>query len=270
MRILYKQKSEKSNFSLEIKGCTLKEIEIKNDYKKTTLKNHSHNEFEVHIIVSGMQCYETAEAKYDVKEGEFIIIPPGVKHRVADATDNMQKFSVIFSYDEKICDGVYYGILPGLVAEGLDFIRNESYQKRPFGQMLVENRVFEILVLLMREAGYKNEETEAREEDDGGIELARRFIADNIEHNLSVGDVAAYCHISTRQLARNFLQAEGVSPAKYINRVKMEEIIKYLKQTDLSLKQISERFSYSSEFYFNAAFKKYSGMPPLAYRNMFR
>lgn len=270
MKILYKQTTQKSDFNLGIRDCTLKEISLSNDYKKTTLKTHSHNEYEIHIIASGMQCYEICGAAYNVKKGEFIIIPPGVKHRVADTTANMQKFSVMFSADEAICETVYYGKLPESVVEGLEFIRNERYQKRLFGQVLLENRAFEILVLLMREAGYKEERAEVQEAEDDGLELAKKFITDNIEHSLSVSDVAAYCHISTRQLTRNFLQSEDVSPAKYINSVKMQEIIKCLKQTDLSLKQISDKFSYSSEFYFNAAFKKYSGMPPLAYRNMFR
>lgn len=50
----------------------------------------------------------------------------------------------------------------------------------------------------------------------------------------------------------------------------MEKIGECIKNSDLSLQQISERFSYNNEYYFNRAFKKYFGVPPFAYRKMFR
>lgn len=58
---------------------------------------------------------------------------------------------------------------------------------------------------------------------DNRFVIASKFILDNIERNLSVADVAFYCHLSPRQLTRIFLDAEGVSPAKYINGKKWKK-----------------------------------------------
>ena len=38
------------------------------------------------------------------------------------------------------------------------------------------------------------------------MDLAKKFISDNIERNLSVSVVASYCHMSERQLSRIFLE----------------------------------------------------------------
>ena len=105
---------------------------------------------------------------------------------------------------------------------------------------------------------------------DARFEMVKKFISDNVEQNLSVADVASYCHLSARQLTRIFLDKEGISPAKYINSERMKKIGECIKNSDLTLQQISDRFSYNNEYYFNASFKKYFGVPPLTYRKMFR
>lgn len=74
-----------------------------------------------------------------------------------------------------------------------------------FPFLLIENRIFEILILLLRVIGYK-ENIVKPENDSVGyhLGLAKKFISDNIENDLSVSDVADYCHISARQLSRIF------------------------------------------------------------------
>lgn len=264
MKILYKQNAE----IFGLKNIYLKELNFKNDYKKATLKYHYHKDYEVHIVLSGKQSYEISGALYEVEQGEFILIPPETRHCMMSASEDLFKYSVTFGA-QSIADVMqYHGEIKGEVSEGINFILSELKHKTALSGLLIQNRVFEIITLLLRQAGHHEKNGSEKPSDNEKNRIARKFIQDNIEQNLSVKDVALYCHLSERQLTRNFIAEDGISPAKYIQNEKMKCVSEYVKNSDLSLKQISEKFSFNNEYYFNTAFKKHFGMPPLAYRKM--
>lgn len=275
MKILYKQNStdkENSNLlELKINNCYFKEIIQKRDYKIMTSKLHWHDVYEIHMIVRGEQYYEIDGVSYALNRNEFIIISPKTKHRVVFTSGNLIKYSITFNAGDILEKSLYRGEINRSIINSIEFIAEEFKQKKSSSSLLIKNRVFEILILLLRICGYK-ERTVRSEKNPGDYQLglAKKYISDNIEQGLSVADVADYCHISPRQLSRVFIRADGISPANYIRSEKMKKVSEYLKNSDLSLKQISEKFSFSDEYYFNSSFKKFFGIPPLAYRKMYQ
>lgn len=276
MKILYRQNSKidgkTGSSSIDVQNCYLKEITFKSDYKKTTLKSHCHTEYELHMVFCGKQCYEVGDVTYEVHENEFILIPPKLMHRMVFASENLHKYSITFNSNDILGDLCYHGIIPQTIINSINFIAEEYIKKMPSAPLIIENRVLEVLILLYRTIRRETTMSSDTEIDvtDNRFVIASKFISDNIEQNLSVSDVAFFCHLSTRQLTRIFLDAEGVSPAKYINNMKMKKIGECIKNSDLSLQQISEHFSYNNVYYFNTAFKKHFGMTPFTYRKMFR
>ncbi len=275
MKILYRQNHKngtKTDLSAHnIKNSYLKEITFKSDYKKTTRKCHCHTEYELHLIFCGKQCYEVGDITYEVHENEFILIPPKTMHRMVFASENLHKYSITFDSAEILGVLCYHGKMTEAIINSIRFISEEFRKKMPSTPLIIENRVLEVLILLFRIIGCEKTTSDVEiKAADNRFVMAKKFISDNIEQNLSVADVAFYCHLSTRQLTRIFLDTEGVSPAKYINNIKMKKIGECIKNSDLSLQQISEQFSYNNEYYFNTAFKKHFGMPPFAYKKMFR
>lgn len=272
MKILYAQSLSENDLPEDygIKNCYLREINLKNDDAKIQLKEHYHKEYEIHIAICGTQHYKVDNEKYEIKENEFIIIPPSVSHRIVSTTENMTRYSIFFSTDKSVLNSIYCGSISESIADDLQFISKEYDKNLLFSQKMIENRVFEMIMLILRIAGCKEKQIIPKvHQKDSLIEFAKRFIKENIKQNLSVADVAAYSHISTRQFARRFFDAEGVTPSKYINDEKMKAISDYIQNTNLPLCQISEIFSYSNEFYFSSAFKKYFGSSPSVYRKMF-
>ena len=58
--------------------------------------------------------------------------------------------------------------------------------------------------------------------------------------------------------------------AMMIERLDYVEAVKMLADRSLSLKRISDIMNFNNEYYFNAFFKKWAGMPPGEYRKMCR
>lgn len=275
MKILYSQNVTMNNrltiLSHNINNCYFKKLVFKNDYKITTLKSHWHSEYEIHIVFSGSQFYEIDSKIYKVHENEFIIIPPKLKHKITFTSENLIKYSLTFNSDNVPFNTLYLGKTTENILKSIVFISEEFTSKSTYTNLLIENRIIELFIMLFRAVGYK--EINAATQDiigDDRLELAKKFILDNVERNLSVADVALYCHMSERQLARIFLEEEGTSPAKYINKEKMKKISEYIKNSEFSLQQLSEMFSYNNQYYFNTAFKNHFGMPPNEYRKMFK
>lgn len=162
------------------------------------------------------------------------------------------------------------GSLSKRMIENLQHITEEYSNKKKHSALLIENAVFEMLLLFFRYFGLQEDDAPTDTSyEDFRLTLAKKYIHDNIKAALSVSDVADYCHISTKQLTRIFKKYENITPAKYIQTQRIKFIELLLIQNNLTLKEISEQMNFTNEYYFNTFFCKYAGMTPSTYSKMF-
>lgn len=259
-----------------ISSCCLKYLYPGYDNDSYTTTRHCHSDFELHIITNGRQVYDLSGERVTVKTGSLLIIPPGIFHRVVDFSENTKKITLYFKYDYRTNPLLFSKFnecillqTPKSVAEGLEFITTEAEYSKTFSSFLIENRLLEIIISLFRAAG--NMELPVQKENLYApliLIMAKQYICDNIEYFPSVHDVAHYCSISVKQLYRLFLKYEGISAFSYIKNCRREKIKLLLADETLSLKVISEKLGFSSEYYLNIFFKKEYGMPPGAFRKL--
>ncbi|MBQ7822163.1 MAG: AraC family transcriptional regulator [Clostridia bacterium] len=95
-----------------------------------------------------------------------------------------------------------------------------------------------------------------------------RYIYAHFAEELSVGALAAMCFLSESRFSHLFKEFVGISPAQYILGAKIEMSKELLKNTDISIAQISERVGISNQNYFSRIFKKHTGMTPTEFRKM--
>ena len=285
MRILYRQ-PQKSNgralpFStmaeLGIEHCYLKEIDAEIDSAGFAKKSHSHTGYEVHLLETGSQVYETEDGCFSVEAGQFLLIPPNKKHQLRQTQAPMRKYGLIFSLNLSPAGSFWETLpqrcvckeVPSALWESIRMIRAEREHAKQTSRVLIEGRTLEGVLLLLRTAGAverKAQQPSSQEND--GLEIAKQYIQDNLHTPLQVADVAAYCYVSTKQLTRLFARTESISPAAYIKREKIRYIQALLADASLSIREISERCGFPNEYYFNTFFKRYYGMPPGQYRKM--
>jgi len=67
-------------------------------------------------------------------------------------------------------------------------------------------------------------------------------------------------------LNRLFQREEGVSLGAYIRAQRCKKVQELLEQSDLSIREISLRMHFSSEYYLTAFFARQAGMTPEEYR----
>lgn len=98
------------------------------------------------------------------------------------------------------------------------------------------------------------------------IQKAVRFIQQNTNQHITVGDVADHVGFSRSYFSSYFKQELGFSISAFILRCKLEEGRELLSYTDKSLSVISNYLCFSSQSHFQTAFKKQFGVTPLEYR----
>ena len=212
----------------------------------------------MHIILEGYQEYEVDGIFYKLEQGDFLIICPNVPHTVVRSASQTEKFSITFNKHPDESHGCLFGTASPRMESDLEFLAKEASLKKEISGMLIENIITECLVLSLRVCGIKENETHTGWDQNATITLAKQYIDDNIETNLTVTDVSAYCYLSTKQLTRLFQKFEGVSPGSYIIKKRIKRIEALLADPGLSLKQIGSLMHFENEYYFNAFFKKFA------------
>ncbi len=93
-----------------------------------------------------------------------------------------------------------------------------------------------------------------------------RNVMENLGENVQLFALAKKHGVQPSYLSRIFKQETRKTFKKYVEQVKMKEAGRLLLSTKLSLAEIAEQLSYSSQSYFQNVFKAYTNMTPLAYR----
>ena len=91
-------------------------------------------------------------------------------------------------------------------------------------------------------------------------------IAANIEDDITLANLAGIAGYSPFHFARKFTLAMGISPHRYISRMRLENAMAELAAGKLPLAEIALNAHFSSQASFTRAFHRATGMTPKEYR----
>lgn len=98
------------------------------------------------------------------------------------------------------------------------------------------------------------------------IAAAIQFTHSHYRETLTVAMLARAANLSTSRFYRVFKQDTGLSPHRYVTRLRMQRAEDLLRNTDLSIKEIAFEVGYNSEDRFVKVFKTFSGRRPSEHR----
>jgi len=83
-----------------------------------------------------------------------------------------------------------------------------------------------------------------------------------LEERITLVELATLLDVSVSRFKFRFKKEMGVPPAEYIQRRRIEEARRRLKETKFSITQIAFDLGFSSSQYFATVFKRYTGSAP--------
>jgi AraC family transcriptional activator FtrA len=102
------------------------------------------------------------------------------------------------------------------------------------------------------------------------VKTLLEWMRENLDKPLSVPDLAARLHVSSRTLTRRFSAATGMTPHQWLIRERLLMVQCLLERTDESVDRIARRCGFPSAATMRHLFRRELGTTPLAYRSSFR
>lgn len=116
--------------------------------------------------------------------------------------------------------------------------------------------------------GYIEEYTEdEREGENPAIRIAKKYIAENYQNNISMVSTAEVVNLSPVYFSVLFKKEVGINFLDYLNQYRIEEAKKRLKNVKYNVSEVAAMAGFPDARYFSKIFKKTIGVTPTEYRN---
>lgn len=108
--------------------------------------------------------------------------------------------------------------------------------------------------------------------DHGDAEIAgaQQWLAGHFSVANPVEEMIRRSSLAERTFKRRFVQATGLTPIEYVQRLRIEDAKRRLERTDAPVDEIGWRVGYEDAAFFRRLFKRTTSLTPGAYRKRFR
>lgn len=254
------------------------------------IKNHPthwHNSIEIIYVLKGSLNITIDTDSFTLNEREVEIINSDESHSISAIDDNkvlifnidpffFEKYykdinNVFFytnSNDDEDQNGSEYDELKTILSQILcEYVQKvEDYDEE------IEKHLITLLYHLVNNFHYLTHEKEELKEKTDQLDRYHRiskYIYNNYNNNITLKEIAKKEFLSPHYLSHEIKYATGYSFTDLINLTRVEESIKLLLDSDMSISEISDEIGFSHVRYFNKNFKLYYNCTPLQYRKKY-
>lgn len=245
---------------------------------------HWHNSIQIIYVLKGSIFVNIDTDSFQILEKELEIINMDEAHRIYSEQDNkvlifqidpyfFEKYykdiNNVFFYtnnsDTSSQDGEEYNILRNFLSKLLcEFVQKiDDYDKE------IESILVDLLYHLINNfhyLTYEKEELKEKTEQLARYHRISKYIFNNYDSNITLQDIAKKEFLSPHYLSHEIKYATGYSFTDLVNLTRVEESVKLLLDTDLSISDISDEVGFSHVRYLNKNFKHYYDCTPLQFR----
>lgn len=148
----------------------------------------------------------------------------------------------------------------------LHSLLDELESKLPGYNTVCQDLLEVVLLQLMRRSEFTVTFVPTSRKSTRETAIVRRYIDNHFKENLTLDILAEVAHVSKYYLAHNFSKEYGTSPINYLLSCRIRESLYLLRETGLSLSDISRTLGFSSPSYFSQSFRRIQGISPMQYR----
>lgn len=232
---------------------------------------HSHPFYHVDFITSGNLFVTFQGKQYVVSEGQAVILPPYIPHALSSPDGYCQiGIDILDVKDERGMHDLFCSTFPQgfAIVTMLNFpqtfeqlfkaIRNLT----TLNTLKLLNAAEAFILQLIEQANYTR--------NPNFRESFLDMLSKKDGMNLSLEQMCKQMNLSKTHLERMTRSEFGCGAIEYCNKLKLMKSCLLLQNTDLSIKQITEKLGFYDESHFNYFFKKRMKITPGVYRNSAR
>ena len=97
-----------------------------------------------------------------------------------------------------------------------------------------------------------------------------KYLNRHFDEMVSIDSLAEIACLSKSQFHRQFKAAFDIAPFEYLKKIRVQNALKLLQHSDLSILEIGEQCGWNDQFHFSRIFKSAVGLSPGKYRERIR
>jgi len=236
---------------------------------RVSMAMHRHSCYEALLILRGT-AVETQGSRRSIEPGMLQINTPGLPHGWQASQRTLVRLGISFSLDPDVPprDLARWPVCSAAFTD-LQSLLEEAGNRTPGSRDRVRARFLlflaRFLALLEWPAATAQDEPE---DSDGNLALTvDRFMDDNLDHALTLADVAIIARMSVPTLTRRYRAETGESVMAHLLELRMQMGATLLRTTTLPVKAVAARVGYTEPTYFCRCFRRRFGCSPLQYRS---
>ena len=94
------------------------------------------------------------------------------------------------------------------------------------------------------------------------LNFSINYLHSNYHKNITIAELAKLCGLCVSRYITVFKNLTGLTPKDYLIKFRLQKAKELMKDTNLSLKQISSIVGFEDQLYFSRVFKKHEGVCP--------
>ncbi|XXJ20596.1 GlxA family transcriptional regulator [Desulfovibrio caledoniensis] len=156
------------------------------------------------------------------------------------------------------------------VTSGMDL--SLRFVEEDFGGMVALDVARRLVLYLRRPGGQAQFSVSLSQQRSASSPLfeLQVWMSENIGGDLSVESLASRVAMSPRNFARVFVREMGITPARYVERLRLEAARQHLEVSEfVCVKEVADRCGFRSAELMRRAFVRAFGVSPLSYREHF-
>lgn len=232
------------------------------------------------LILKGHVRFETGEGTVECDPGDFVYMPDDERYTSHwTGEPDIEFISLFFRFLAGSLPSIVYDrptsqipldkqfgfqkldALGGFSQRGdMEAILRE-YKGTPQQRIMAQSRLYHILAL-----AYPHLKRRQVEMVPPSIRPAVDYITQHREGNEKVSFYASLCHLSESRFYTLFSTHMHYTPVEYRNLLRAYQAAGYLRDTNLSVEEISAMLGFESPEYFRRIFKRYYGSSPSEFR----
>lgn len=267
-------------------------------FKKADIKNgqnfprHWHEHLQIYYFISGTAKLECGKSNFKVQANDLVIVNPNELHYLESTSDNLIfytiRFEPTFLFSNHV-DLLQTKYLTPITLNRIEFnnliqddteltelvkkVLNEYFNKETGYELAIKGYIYCLVVILLRNhVQHILSQSESAERKATLIRFHPVF--EMIEHKynekITLFELASTVGLSVHHFCRSFKQLTGKTTTDYINNIRLDKAIYYLKQTDYNITEIALMCGFENVNYFSRIFKRYHSTSPSQYRNLYK
>lgn len=256
---------------------------------------HEQEFFEINIVTKGEGIHYINNSRIGASMGDVFIIPPRISHGYVGGqgfdvfhvilndsfmnkyTADLQllpHFFTLFGAEPMMraqtSSPLHLTLIPRELDKTLVLLREiERYNKYddPIQCLMRSSFAMATIGLLCSAYAIESPQSGTTSGEDLALMKSISFIHERYYEKITIDDLTRIAHISRSLYIKKFKEICKMTPAAYINKIRIESASDMLHSTKLSVAEIAERTGFYDASHFSKSFESYYGISPVAYRS---